>query len=44
MVSGKDKKSPELPGDDPDYWTNFQKQTPEIDELINEFNDKVGLI
>jgi cysteine synthase len=29
---------------DKDYWTNFQKQIPEIDELINEFNDKVGLI
>jgi len=29
---------------DKDYWTNFQKQIPEIDELINEFNGKVGLI
>jgi cysteine synthase len=29
---------------DKDYWTNFQKQVPEIDELIKEFNDKVGLI
>jgi cysteine synthase len=29
---------------DKDYWTNFQKQIPEIDELIKEFNDKVGLI
>jgi hypothetical protein len=29
---------------DKDYWTNFQEQIPEIDELINEFNDKVGLI
>ena len=27
-----------------DYWTNFQKQIPEIDELIKEFNAKVGLI
>jgi len=27
-----------------DYWTNFQEQIPEIDELINEFNDKVGII
>jgi len=27
-----------------DYWTNFQNQLPEIDELINEFNGKVGLI
>jgi len=29
---------------DKDYWTNFQNQIPEIDELIKEFNDKVGLI
>ncbi len=29
---------------DRDYWTNFQKQVPEIDELINEFNAQVGLI
>ncbi|NOQ39872.1 MAG: pyridoxal-phosphate dependent enzyme [Anaerolineales bacterium] len=29
---------------DKDYWTNFQEQIPEVDELINEFNDKVGLI
>ena len=29
---------------DKDYWTNFQKQIPDIDELINEFNAKVGLI
>lgn len=28
---------------DRDYWTNFQKQVPEIDELINEFNAQVGL-
>jgi len=27
-----------------DYWTNFQEQIPEIDELITEFNGKVGLI
>jgi cysteine synthase len=27
-----------------DYWTNFQNQIPEIDELITEFNAKVGLI
>ncbi len=26
------------------YWTSFQKQIPEIDELIEEFNAKVGLI
>jgi len=27
-----------------DYWTDFQQQIPEIDELIEEFNAKVGLI
>ena len=27
-----------------DYWTGFQKQVPEIDALIYEFNAKVGLI
>jgi hypothetical protein len=29
---------------EPDYWTNVQKQVPEIDELINEFNSDVGLV
>ena len=29
---------------DRDYWTNFQKQIPEIDELITEFNERVGLL
>lgn len=29
---------------DKDYWTNFQNQIPEIDELITEFNAKVGLL
>jgi len=29
---------------DPDYWTDIQKQTPEIDSLITEFNEKVGLV
>jgi len=28
----------------PDYWTGFQTQADEIDELIVEFNQKVGLI
>jgi len=28
---------------DPDHWTQFQRQTPEIDELINEFNAQVGI-
>jgi cysteine synthase A len=29
---------------DRDYWTGFQSQVDEIDDLINEFNNKVGLI
>jgi cysteine synthase len=29
---------------DPEYWTNFQKQIPEIDGLIEEFNIKTGLL
>jgi cysteine synthase len=30
--------------DDENYWTDIQKQIPEIDALIGEFNDRVGLI
>ncbi len=29
---------------EPDYWTSVQKQTNEIDALIEEFNGEVGLI
>jgi cysteine synthase A len=29
---------------EPDYWTAVQKQAAEIDELIVEFNQEVGLI
>ncbi len=29
---------------DPDYWTGFQSQVGEIDDLIIEFNKKVGLL
>jgi len=29
---------------DPDYWTNVQPQTEEIDELIDAFNERVGLL
>jgi cysteine synthase len=29
---------------EPEYWTNVQKQVPEIDALIEEFNGEVGLI
>jgi len=28
----------------PDYWTGYQSQADEIDELITEFNQKVGLM
>ncbi len=30
--------------DFPGYWENIQQMTPKIDTLINEFNEKVGLI
>jgi len=30
--------------DDADYWTGFQGQLDEMDELINEFNHRVGLL
>jgi cysteine synthase len=29
---------------EPDYWTEVQKQAPEIDALIEEFNQEVGLV
>jgi cysteine synthase len=29
---------------DDDYWTSFQEQIPEMDDLIEEFNDEVGLL
>jgi cysteine synthase len=29
---------------DPDYWTSIQALTPQIDELIETFNQEVGLI
>ena len=28
---------------DPHYWTDIQGQVAEIDALIGEFNDRVGL-
>lgn len=28
---------------DPNYWTDLQSQIPQIDGLINEFNEKVGI-
>ena len=29
---------------DPDYWTSIQEMTGQIDDLINEFNTRVGLL
>jgi cysteine synthase len=29
---------------DPDYWTGYQSQAEEIDALIHEFNERVGLV
>ena len=29
---------------DADYWTGYQSQIPEIDALITEFNERVGLL
>ncbi|MEA3397460.1 MAG: hypothetical protein U9R05_08365 [Chloroflexota bacterium] len=29
---------------DKDYWSNIQQQLPEIDNLIKEFNERVGLV
>ncbi|NPV76607.1 MAG: pyridoxal-5-phosphate-dependent protein subunit beta [Anaerolineae bacterium] len=29
---------------DSDYWTELQSQIPEFDQLINQFNDAVGLL
>ncbi|MEW6717425.1 MAG: pyridoxal-phosphate dependent enzyme [Chloroflexota bacterium] len=29
---------------DPDYWVGFQRQVPEMDALIEEFNQRVGLV
>ena len=29
---------------DPDYWTGFQRQIPEIDALIGQFNEMTGLL
>ena len=29
---------------DPDYWTGFQTQIPEIDALIQQFNEMTGLL
>jgi hypothetical protein len=45
-VEQQGKTYPEIQAmwQEPDYWTNVQKQAPQIDELITEFNAEVGLI
>ena len=30
--------------DQPNYWTQYQEQIPQMDQLITEFNDQVGLL
>ncbi|MFW9963855.1 MAG: pyridoxal-5-phosphate-dependent protein subunit beta, partial [Candidatus Sifarchaeia archaeon] len=30
--------------DYPNYWENIQQLTPKIDELIVQFNEKIGLV
>jgi cysteine synthase A len=44
-VEQQGKTYPEIQAmwNEPDYWTNVQKQVPEIDALIDEFNAEVGL-
>jgi isocitrate dehydrogenase kinase/phosphatase len=29
---------------DPNYWTEIQSQVAEVDALINDFNERVGLV
>ncbi|HEY5158785.1 MAG TPA: pyridoxal-phosphate dependent enzyme [Anaerolineales bacterium] len=45
-VEQQGKTYPEIQSmwQEPDYWTNVQKQAPQIDELITEFNAEVGLV
>ncbi len=45
-VEQQGKTYPEIQAQwyDPCYWTDVQKQAGQIDELINEFNDQVGLL
>ena len=45
-VEQQGKTYPEIQAmwQEPDYWTNVQKQAPQIDELITEFNAEVGLV
>ena len=44
-VEQQGKTYPEIQAmwQEPDYWTDVQKQVPEIDALIEEFNAEVGL-
>ena len=45
-VEQQGKTYPEIQAQwyDPCYWTDVQKQAGQIDELITEFNERVGLI
>jgi cysteine synthase len=45
-VEQQGKTYPEIQSmwQEPDYWTDVQKQAPQIDELITEFNAEVGLV
>jgi cysteine synthase len=45
-VEQQGKTYPEIQAQwyDPCYWTDIQKQAAQIDELITEFNERVGLI
>jgi cysteine synthase A len=45
-VEQQGKTYPEIQAQwyDPDYWTEFQSQAAEIDELIKEFNSDVGIL
>jgi cysteine synthase len=44
-VEQQDRQSEELKAQwyDRDYWASFQRQVPEIDSMIEEFNARVGL-
>jgi hypothetical protein len=44
-VEQQDRQSEELKAQwyDRDYWGSFQRQVPEIDGMIEEFNARVGL-
>ncbi|MFP4687644.1 MAG: pyridoxal-5-phosphate-dependent protein subunit beta, partial [bacterium] len=41
---GKDSEELNDQWYDPEYWNRIHQQTGDIDELIREFNDRVGII